>query len=245
MSAEPAPFRGRWVVYATDKRFDRSRPRVRVDRIAHRGCGAVYPENTVRAARRAASRLPAVEVDVRRCGSGELVCVHDERVDRVTDGSGPVAEFSLAELRSFEVEGSGEPIPTLADVVSAVPEETTLQIELKEPGIGADVVTHVRSVPGVRLSSFLPEALREARDSGVPTGYLFDDDPEESRALAVEVGCSNVHPHWRTCAETDVVEHARERGLGVYAWGVGADQETFEAARRAGVDGATVDRPDL
>lgn len=192
-----------------------------------------------------ASRLPAVEVDVRRCGTGELVCLHDERVGRVTERSGPVTGFSLAELRSLEVEESGEPIPTLAEVVSAVPEETTLQIELKGLGIGGDVTARVRSDPGVRLSSFLPEALREVRDSGVPTGYLFADDPVESCALAADVGCSNVHPHWRTCVETDVVERAHERGLGVYAWGVGTDREAFEAVRRAGVDGATVDRPDL
>lgn len=214
--------------------------------VAHRGCGAVYPENTVRAVRRAAARLPAVEVDVRRCGSGDLVCVHDETVDRVTDASGRVSDYSLAELRALEVRGSGEPIPTLAEVVAAVPDDATLQIELKEPGLGDDALECVRSrsTSSVRLSSFDPAALREVRGGAVPTGFLFEGDPADNLELALELGCANVHPHWRTCAETDVVERARERGLGVYAWGAGTDSRAVDAVREAGVDGVTVDRPD-
>ena len=215
-----------------------------MERIAHRGCGGVYPENTVRAVRRSADRLPAVEVDVRRCASGELVCCHDPTVDRVTDGSGRVAELALAELHELDVQGSGEPIPTLADVVVAVPEPVTLQIELKEPGLGPDVLRSARSHRRVRLSSFLPAALREVSDSARPTGLLFEGEPDANLALALELGCSNVHPHWRTCVETDVVERARERGLGVLAWGAKSSRTAVDAAREAGADGVTVDRPD-
>ena len=64
--------------------------------IAHRGFAAVHPENTVRAVRAAARVADAVEVDVRRCATGELVVIHDATVDRVTDGTGPVADHSLA-----------------------------------------------------------------------------------------------------------------------------------------------------
>lgn len=235
------------------------------EQIAHRGCGAVYPENTVRAVREAGARLPAVEVDVRRCASGELVCVHDETVDRVTDGSGPVAAHSLSELRALDVAGSGEPIPTLGEVVAAVPLDTGLQVELKERGLAADVLEALADAAGpLRLSSFDPEALEEVREAradreprtgeagagtgdsaGVPTGYLFEGALAENVARAVDLDCANVHPHWRTCAETDVVARARERGLGVYAWGAETDPEAVAAAREAGADGVTVDRPDL
>lgn len=229
------------------------------EQIAHRGCGAVYPENTVRAVREAGARLPAVEVDVRRCASGELVCVHDATVDRVTDGSGPVAEHDLAALRALEMADSGESIPTLGEVVAAVPTDTALQVELKERGLAADALETLASTEGpLRISSFDPEALwevREAREdrtsrageagAGVPTGYLFEEDPAENVARAVDLDCANVHPHWRTCAETDVVARARQRGLGVYAWGAETDPAAVAAAREAGADGVTVDRPGL
>lgn len=211
--------------------------------IAHRGCGAVNPENTVRAARDTAERLPAVEVDVRRCASGELVCVHDATVDRVTDGSGRVADHTLAELRTLDVQGSGERIPTLEEIVSAVPNAVGLQVELKECGLGDDVLARLETVPNVRLSSFETAALREVQDGGVPTGYLFEGTPDENVGLARDLGCSNVHPHWRTCAETNVVERARAAGLDVYAWGAETNPAAVEAARTAGADGITVDRP--
>ena len=215
--------------------------------IAHRGCGAHYPENTVHAVERASTRLPAVEVDVRRCGSDELVCVHDETVDRVTDGSGRVADLTLTELRELEVQGSGEPIPTLADVVAALGVDTTLQVELKETGLVTDVCSVLDGAERstVRLSSFEPPALREAQDSGVPTGYLFGGVPAENVALAADLGCANVHPHWQDCAETDVVERAHARGFAVYAWGGETDPKAVSAAREAGADGLTVDRPDF
>lgn len=213
--------------------------------IAHRGCGAVAPENTVAAVRRAARQLPAVEVDVRRCGSGELVCIHDGTVDRVTGHRGPVAEHTLSELREMDVQGSGEPIPTLAEVVAAVPEGITLQVELKTPGLGADVLAQVAAHDPVRLTSFEPAALRAVRDGEFPTGYLFRGEVDDALAIASELGCANVHPHWQTCRDTSAVARARDRGFGVYAWGIETDPAALTAVRAAGVDGATVDRPDL
>lgn len=214
--------------------------------VAHRGCGGHCPENTVQAVRASAGRLPAVEVDVRRCGSGELVAVHDERVDRVTDGAGRVADLTLAELRDLRVDGADESIPTLSAVVDAVPADVTLQVELKERGLARDVLDAVAPLDRVRLSSFDPGALEPlAPDPPVPTGYLFRDDPDENLDVAADLGCANVHPHWRTCAETDVVVAARERGFGVLAWGAGSDPEAVAATRAAGADGVTVDRWDL
>jgi len=89
--------------------------------IAHRGFADRYPENTLRAVREASRFADEVEVDVRRCDSGELVVVHDCTVDRVTDEEGAVAHHSLAELRALDVLGTGEGVPTLAEVLSAVP----------------------------------------------------------------------------------------------------------------------------
>src|SRR6056297_246672 len=107
--------------------------------IGHRGCAAQCPENTVRAVKRAAQYLDAIEVDVRRCGSGELVVFHDETVDRLTDESGPIADLSWTELRNLDVLDSGESIPTLDHVLDAFPQGVRAQLELKDTGIAADV----------------------------------------------------------------------------------------------------------
>jgi len=236
--------------------------------IAHRGCGAHGPENTVRAVVAAAARLPAVEVDVRRCGSGEVVTFHDERVDDHTDGTGRVADLPYATLRELGVDGTDEPIPLFADVVDAVPAGVTLQVELKEPGLALDVrgTLAEQDRSKVRLSSFSAPALAEvARSDWDPeTGLLFGDAPAANIDLAAVLRCENVHPHTDLCLDGDVVERAREQGFRVFAWGLSettstddidgptdvppdADStgERFRALASRGVDGVTVDTWEL
>ena len=216
--------------------------------IGHRGCGDQYPENTVRAVRRASRHLPAVEVDVRRCASGEIVAFHDETVDRVTSGTGAVAEQRLAELRELDVLESGERIPTLRAVLDAVPADVRLQIELKEPGLAASVRDIVTVAGGdVCVTSFLPEALAEVAETGwdVPTGYLFGDRPRERLATAIDLGCDAVHPHYDLCVGTDVVAEAHAVGLRVVAWKAVRTAAEVDDLRAAGVDGVTADRWDV
>jgi glycerophosphoryl diester phosphodiesterase len=215
--------------------------------IGHRGCAAQCPENTVRAVSRAAEFLDAIEVDVRRCGSGELVVFHDETVDRLTDGSGPVADHSLRELRALDVLESGESIPKLETVLSAVPDGVRLQVELKERGLAADVRRVAAGVDGVAVSSFLPDALAAIHrlDWDVPTGLLFDADSPGSVATAVELGCDAVHPHYDLCLETDVVRTAHDAGLDVIAWKAARTAAEVAALRAVGVDGVTTDRWDI
>ena len=219
-----------------------------MDVIGHRGCADQYPENTVRAVRGAARHLPAVEVDVRRCGSGEVVAFHDESVERVTDGTGTVSELTLAELSELDVLGSGEPVPTLGAVLEAVPDGVWVQVELKETGLAADVADLVADADvDARVSSFRPEALAEVADVGweVPTGYLFEERPGERLRTAVDLGCDAVHPHYDLCLGTDVVEAARAEGLRVVAWKAVRTASEVAALDEVGVDGVTADRWDV
>jgi glycerophosphoryl diester phosphodiesterase len=224
--------------------------------VGHRGCGDHGPENTTQAVTAAARRLPAVEVDLRRCGSGEVVVDDDARVDGFTDGTGRVADLDLRALRELGVGESEEPIATFGEVVDAVPADVTLQVELKEPGLWADVraVLDERGRSNVRLSSFSPPALAEVARSewGPETGLLFGEHPDANLELTSVLGCANVHPHARQCLGTDVVERAHEAGFGVYAWGLedaAGERSTRPATVRAladrGVDGVTTDTWDL
>ena len=98
--------------------------------IAHRGGAALAPENTLAAfARATALGFRYLETDVRLTRDGELVCFHDERLDRVTEASGPVGRFSLRQLQELRV--GGEPICTLREALAAFP-AANFTVDLKD-----------------------------------------------------------------------------------------------------------------
>lgn len=216
--------------------------------IGHRGCAAQYPENTVHAVTQASRHLDAVEVDVRRCGSGELVVFHDEAVDRLTDGTGRVADLPWRELRDLEVLDSGEGVPRLSTVLAVVPDGVRVQLELKADGVAADVADAVAEADVyATVSSFDParlEAVNEL-DWDPRTGLLFDHDPAANVERALELECEAVHPHYDLCLGTDVVDEAHDAGLDVVAWKAARTRQEVTALRSVGVDGVTVDRWDI
>ncbi len=108
--------------------------------VGHRGAKAVAPENTMASFRRAwRDGADAIEMDVRLTADGAVVVIHDETVDRTTDGHGAVVEMSLEELRRldagswFAPEYAGERIPTLEEVVAWARGRIAMLVELKYP----------------------------------------------------------------------------------------------------------------
>ena len=212
-----------------------------MDCIAHRGFGAVNPENTLAAVEAAvAAGADAIELDIRRCGSGDLVVVHDETVDRVTGASGAVSELSAATLRELSVLGSGEGVPRLGAVCRATPPDVRLHLELKERGIGAETVETARQYGHKPvISSQSAAALTEVED--VPRGYVFYDEQKTRLREAVDLGCTAVHPHWRLCTDPFVAA-AHGHTLAVRAWTV-TEQAVTASLASAGVDGIIADAP--
>ncbi|MFC7142187.1 glycerophosphodiester phosphodiesterase [Halosimplex aquaticum] len=208
--------------------------------IAHRGFCGVNPENTVPAVEDAAARADAVEVDVRICGSGDLVVCHDETVDRTTDGSGPVSAHTAEELADLSVQGSDAGVPTVEEVVAAIPDGVTLHAELKERGTGEGVERIVDDAAcETVVSSFDPEAVSEVEE--LPTALaVWEGDGAVERAA--ELGCSFLHVNLDACT-SDLVERAHDAGLDVNGWTVRGSGET-EALRDAGVDGVMTDFPE-
>ena len=114
--------------------------------IAHRGLDETYPENTLTAFKAALEKGMAIEIDVRGTKDDELIVLHDDTVDRTTDGAGRVAQMTLTEVKALDAgswwgeEFAGERIPTLMETFDVVKEfgttETTLIIEMKtlDPG---------------------------------------------------------------------------------------------------------------
>lgn len=212
-----------------------------MDCIAHRGFGEVNPENTLAAVEAAAAAgADGVELDVRRCGSGDPVVVHDERVDRVTSTSGRVADFSAAELAELSVLDSGEGIPTVEAVCRATPASVRLNLDIKERGLAAETVAiaHEQGCEPL-VSSQSAAALAEVGDA--PRAYIFHDAPDLLLDEASDLGCTAVHPHWHLCTESFLAA-ARERGLGVNAWTVSSRAVAADLAA-VGVDGVITDTP--
>jgi glycerophosphoryl diester phosphodiesterase len=108
--------------------------------VAHRGASGYAPENTLSAfARAIESKVDAIEFDVRKCSTGELVIFHDAKVGRITDGYGYVASKSLDELKKLKVL-EVESIPTLKEALDFIDRRAKVYIELKDLNIIDDVL---------------------------------------------------------------------------------------------------------
>jgi glycerophosphoryl diester phosphodiesterase len=214
--------------------------------IAHRGFRSAYPENTLRAIDAAADVADGIEIDVRRCGSGELVVIHDETVDRVTDGSGPVADHTRWELEELDVLDTGSGVPTLAAALRAIPDHVGVTLDLKEPGTAADALAAVESHhPQAIASSFSRSVLDRCRDvdPSVPRAYIADEPGSEGLDVAIDLDCTYLHPSMEICTDR-LVADAHRAGMSVSAWSVESASEA-ESLAEIGVDGVIADRPDV
>ena len=111
-------------------------PARKVLRIGHRGAAGHAPENTLASIEQAVALGCALtEVDIRRTADGYLVLLHDERVDRTTNGSGLVAEMDLEDLQKLDA-SEGQKIPTLEEALQAANGRVGLILEVKAEEIG-------------------------------------------------------------------------------------------------------------
>jgi glycerophosphoryl diester phosphodiesterase len=213
--------------------------------IADRGFGGMYPENTVRAVEESVALAGAIAVDVRRCGSGELVVCHDETVDRVSDGSGRVAELSVADLSMLDVLGTGEGIPRIEAVLEAVPRSVGAMLRLREGDLAADAIAAAEAFPvQTVVASAHPGELAAARtaDPDVPRAFSFEEeaDPLDALSTAVGVDAAFLLAPAEACTER-LVNEAHRKGMSVNAYPVGSRSEA-ERLDDLGIDGVVADR---
>lgn len=212
-----------------------------IDRIAHRGFADDYPENTPLAFESAAKHADAVEMDVQRCGSGELVVFHDAKLGRVTDRFGLVQDTPWSVLRELTILDSDETVPRLETALDSVPAGTAITLELKHVGMADEVLDAVESVENeMLLSSFDSNVLRDLRerDDDVRLAYINQRGPN-CIDTAVDLDCVCVHPRADLC-DAAFVKRARQEGLRVNSWTVD-DEEGATALANAGVDGIVSD----
>jgi glycerophosphoryl diester phosphodiesterase len=211
----------------------------------HRGAPG-YPrraENTIASFKKALQYgANGVEFDVRRCADGRIVVIHDETIDRTTNGSGRVADLTYDQLRRFDA-GFGEPIPLLTDVLDAFGKECLLNIELKDAGIARDVkelVLQRNLERHVIVSSFDWRELAPALPE-IPIA-LLSSKLQNLVSAARELGATAIHPQ-KDIATPAVIQGAREANLQINVWTVN-DPVEVSAFRSMGVDGIFSDFPE-
>ncbi|MGA9401429.1 glycerophosphodiester phosphodiesterase [Haladaptatus sp.] len=209
--------------------------------IAHRGFADDYPENTPLAFENAAAHADVIEMDVQRCGSGELVVFHDAKLGRLTDSHGTVQDTPWSELQELTILDSDETVPRLETALDAVPDGTGINLELKHGGMAERVLDAVASVDNdVLLSSFDSQVLRNLRtfDPEVQLAYINQRGPN-CIDTAVDLDCACVHPKLDIC-DSGFVDRAHDAGLAVNSWTVREEAEA-NALAEAGVDGIVSD----
>ena len=205
--------------------------------VAHRGGGALAPENTLGAIRLGASMgFKAVEFDVMLAGDGTPVIIHDETVDRTTDGRGEVSRMSYAELSVLKID-TQEKIPKYDETVKLCRElGICANVEIK-PAKGHELATGEavacmtrtlwRGAPlGPLLSSFAPEALEAAKAVApeLPRGYLVDKIPQDWRATMERLGCVALHCN-RKSLTLALAAQIHEAGYAILLWTVNEPDE--------------------
>lgn len=238
--------------------------------IGHRGAAASAPENTL-ASFQAASAAGArwVEFDVKLTAEGVPIVLHDDTLDRTTNGQGPVAALCLADLKDldagswFSTDFAGERVPTLAETLDTLAVlGLGANIELKPcPGRTAETARAALAVaqrrwpqaaPPLVISSFDLDALAEAAAiaaQGVmtpwPRALLADAADGWTAALLVEraraLGCVGVHLD-DALASAETLETLRAAGLRRAVWTVN-DRSRALALWEQGADAIITDRP--
>ncbi len=214
--------------------------------ISHRGASGYEPENTISSFRKAvALGAPVIEFDVRTSLDGELVVMHDSRVNRTTNGKGYVRDKTLEELRELDA-GSGEKIPTVEEVISGFA-GTKFVIELKEHNSEdkiLDIVHRYKVINDVFIVSFHKRILKRVKhlEPAVLTGLIkffpfnIYRDCKFCNADMVAV--------FRYFITSGLVKKVRDMKLELFAWTVN-EKELALKMKKLGIRGIITDKPDL
>jgi glycerophosphoryl diester phosphodiesterase len=223
----------------------------------HRGARAYAPENTLPAFELAlAQGADGIELDVHLSADKYPVVIHDETVDKTTNGSGYVHTKTLAELKKldagewFSPDFAGIQIPTLDEVFAAVGDKLFINVEIKAFGGGvewvvADCIARFGLQDRVIISSFNPLTVRRFYQAmpHVPVGFLYQEKPPWwMRAILLGIPLEAHHPYHEIIDGKYMLETKGE-GYRVNTWTVN-DPERAVLLRNYGVDTLITDNPD-
>ncbi len=241
--------------------------------IAHRGFSSRAPENTIAAFDLAIDAgFDNIELDAHLSADGVPVVIHDDALDRTTDGAGPVSSLTIARLRELDAGAwfgddgahTGATIPTLDGVLERYAGRAHIHLELKsrDPGLSDVVIALLRKrgwldlthsgggggpfdAPGLTITSFQYEQLKRSialTGRDVRHGWLVQEITGHVLEAAVDAGVGGIYPR-ASNATPESTHMAVQAGMSVRGWGVGSEADLLQIYRAEAAD-TTVNWPD-
>ncbi|MEK7308179.1 MAG: glycerophosphodiester phosphodiesterase family protein, partial [Nitrospirota bacterium] len=206
-------------------------------------------ENTLLSFKKALDlQVDAIELDVHLCKTKEVVVIHDNKVDRTTNGTGYVAEKTFSELRLLDA-GKGQKIPALQEVFDLIKRKITINIELKGKGTAkpvSEIIEKYVRGKGWQYDDFLVSSFNRHEllefSKLKPEIKIGLVTVKASLDLAVKIKAHSVNVRYDAVNE-DFVSTAHKKRLMVFAWTVNNSKD-IKRIKSYGVDGIFSDFPD-
>ena len=228
---------------------------------AHRGASGYAPENTMAAFQKAIEmEADGIELDIHLSRDGQLVVIHDEWLERTSDGTGWVKDYTLEELRSFNYnkthpEYEKAKIPTMEEVFERVaPTKLSINIELKTgivfyPEIEKKILALTKKwkmEDRVIYSSFNHYSILHLKELNpdAKVGFLYADGTIDMPAYGDKYHVDALHPALYNIQYPGFMEECKKRGLKVHVWTVN-EEKYVQMCAKAGVDAVITNYPDM
>jgi glycerophosphoryl diester phosphodiesterase len=215
-------------------------------KIGHRGAKGYEPENTLISFQKAIDlKVDGIELDVHLSSDGEIIVIHDDSIDRTTNGKGFVKNLTALELKTLG-------IPTLSEVLDLINHNCFVNIELK--GIGTakpvvDLISHYILVKNWNYTDFLVSSfdwkmLEEIQllNPKIRIGVLTEESIEDALVFAKTTKAFSIHPNYVLLSKENVAL-MQENEFEVYPWTVNL-KEDIQKIKSFNVNGIISDFPD-
>jgi len=216
--------------------------------IAHRGASGYYPENTLKSIQYAIEMgSDIVEIDLKMAMDGQIVLMHDDAVDRTTNGKGLVKDLTVQQLKMLDA-GGGERVPLLTEVMELFEKSTVeFMFDISSPGFEEQIVELIHKqkfdTRSIVSGAHNPLKLIKLLNPKLKIAPSFDIASDHSimETAAMGAGIFNCH---HASISRDVVNIAHVYGLQVIAWVVNEIEDVHRMIE-VGADGITSDYPDV
>jgi len=237
--------------------------------IAHRGGAKLAPENTLASFKNAIDLgVDMIEIDVHLSKDSEIIVIHDESLDRTTNGTGEIKALTLDEIKKYDAgswfseDFKDEKVPTLAEVLQTINGQCKLLIEIKGgderyPGLENRIVQTVKennAIEWVVVQSFNKNSVLRIKEMypELITYYLlgknfdefYSEFSEQVRTgKSTEIKFDGIAPH-HSSLDSDKVDLLHQAGYGIFTFTINKPKD-MQKAIEIGVDGIITDSPDI
>lgn len=217
-------------------------------KIGYRGAPVYEPENTLRSFKKAIEiGVDMVEFDIRKTKDGKMGVIHDEKVNRTTNGKGLIKDYTFDQIRNLDA-GKGEKIPTPEEVIELTKGKCGLVIELKEENTEREIIKLIKEKKiekEVIIVSFYPQILQNVKKiyPKIRVGILMKEVPDNYLQIAQNMNVDYVLIR-RDKIKKEHVGSLHNLGLKVAAWTVDTEEDSKKMIE-IGIDAIASNKPDI